>query len=116
MQVLQSLLVIAHLLGMAGFVAAYFVQRSTAPAGRLDPMWPWCVLIATVSGFGLVALGIVTDTHHDPVKMAIKGTLMTLLGVTVLILFFRRRPVHPRIPPALVGAVLVEVAVSVLIP
>jgi ABC-type transport system involved in cytochrome c biogenesis permease subunit len=115
MQILQSLLVVAHLLGMAGFIAAYFLQRRTAPQGRLIAMWAWCVLIITVSGFGLVVSGIITDTDHNPVKMIIKGVLMTLLGVTVLIVYFRRRPIPRQLPAVFTTAVLAEVLVSVLI-
>ena|SRR5689334_19998851 len=115
MNVVESLLVVAHLLGMAGFVAAYFVQRRVAPEGPLVSMWAWCVLIVTVSGFGLVGVGILTDDHHDPVKMAIKGGLMTLLGVAVLVVYFRRRSFPRRLLSVFAAAVLVEVGVSVLI-
>ncbi|WP_434444201.1 hypothetical protein [Lentzea sp. E54] len=115
MQIVQSVLVMGHLLGMAGFIAAYFVQRRVAPGGRLIPMWAWSVLIVTLSGFGLVVTGIVTGDHHDPVKMMIKGGLMTLLGVAVLVVFFRRRPIPRQLPAVFTAAVLAEVAVSVLI-
>lgn len=115
MQILQSLLVGAHLLGMAGFIAAYFVQRRTRPDGPLISMWAWSVLIVTASGFGLVGVGIATDDHHDPVKMIIKGGLMTVLGIAVLVVYFRRGSVPRQLPAVFTTAVLAEVAVSVLI-
>lgn len=115
MTVLTSLLVLAHLLAMAGFIAAFFLQRKTARGGPLISLWAWAVLVTTVSGFGLVLMGVLTANPHDPVKMAIKGAMMTVLGITVLVLYFRHRPVPSQVPAIFAGAVVAETAVSVLI-
>lgn len=115
MTLLTSLLVLAHLLAMAGFIAAWFVQRRSARGGPLISLWAWSVLVTTVSGFGLVLVSVLTGGSHDPVKMAIKGAIMTVLGIAVLILYFRSRPVPSQVPAVFAGAVVAETAVSVLI-
>jgi hypothetical protein len=99
---------------MAGFVAAFFVQRRLAPTGSLISMWAWCVLFTNLSGFAMVVLGFMDGHVHDPVKMAIKGSLMTILGVPVLVLYFRKTRVGHRLNTAFGGLVLAEVLVSTL--
>jgi hypothetical protein len=112
--VLLSLLVIVHLLGMAGFIAAWAIQRGRPSGSPLVSLWAWCVLVMSVSGFALIGVGIAAGESNGHIKMIIKGTLMTVLGVTVLVYYFRRRGVTPTLPAALAGIVVAEVAVSVL--
>jgi hypothetical protein len=100
---------------MAAFVAAFFVQRRLAPNGALISMWAWCVLFINLSGFSLVALGFVNGHVHDPVKMILKGSLMTILGLPVLVLYFRKARIGSRVNTAFGGLVLAEVLVSTLI-
>lgn len=115
METLTDVLVIVHLLAMAGFIAAYAVQRTRPPRSTLTPLWAWCVLIMTISGFSLLVASTMAGHQHGHIKMITKGVLMTLLGVTVLVVYFRRRTVSRTVPNALAGAVVAEVAVSVLL-
>jgi hypothetical protein len=112
---LTSLAVAVHLLSMAGFVAAFFVQRAVAPNGRLVALWPWSVLFISLSGFALVILSVTGEDHLNPWKMVAKGTMMTVLGVTVLVLYFRRRAAGRGVVTAFGILVLAEVGVSVLV-
>jgi hypothetical protein len=112
---LTSLTVAVHLLSMAGFVAAFFVQRAVAPGGQLVTLWPWSVLFISLSGFALVILAVTGEDHLTTWKMVAKGTMMTVLGVTVLVLYFRRRPASRGVVTGFGILVLAEVAVSVLI-
>jgi hypothetical protein len=113
--VLLSLIVIVHLLGMAGFVAAYGIQRQLPPGTPLVSLWAWCVLVMTLSGFALIFVGTAVGNEYSHVKMISKGTMMTIIGVTVLWFYFRRRGLSRTLPSVLAGLVVAEVAVSVLI-
>jgi len=112
---LTALAVAVHLLSIAGFVAAFFVQRAVAPGGRLVALWPWSVLFTSLSGFALVTLAVTGEDHLTTWKMVAKGMMMTVLGVTVLVLYFRRRPAGRSVVTTFGILVLAEVVVSVLV-
>jgi hypothetical protein len=116
MNTLLNAVLCIHLLAMACFISAYFVQRSTAPGGRLVSLWPWSVLAITVSGFGLVLINIFGTDTLSPLKMSVKGGLMTILGIAVLVAYFRHSKASNTTVNIFGGLLLCEVVAAVMIP
>ena len=112
MEIVRLLLVFVHLLGMATLVAAFLVQRRTAPDGSLAGVWLAGAVTQLASGVALVGLAPLTGAEYDDIKNTVK--LLVLLVIAGLVVAYRNRRHVPRqLPAALGGLVLLNVGVAV---
>ncbi len=106
------LLVFAHLLGMATLVAAFLLQRRTAPGGPLVSLWVSGAAVQLITGLALLGIEPLTDAGYDYIKTGLK--LVVALVVAGLAVSFRRAArVPPRLVPAMAGLVVLNVGLAV---
>jgi len=91
METLRLILRYAHLIGFAVLLGGAIVQYVGGKT-RVNATMAWGAVIQLVTGVLLSApLGRAEEDKPDPAKLAVKGVVAVLIGIMVLVPYFRKR-------------------------
>ncbi|MEU6646443.1 hypothetical protein ABZ863_28405 [Saccharomonospora sp. NPDC046836] len=114
MEIVYDVLVVLHLVGMAGIVSGV-VARSVAPAGPAPAITMWSAGAQVITGVALVGIasaGLVAN-EIDNAKVAVK--LAIAVAVLVLAHIWLRRPESDRrLFGTVAGLTFVNVVIAVI--
>lgn len=114
MDLLHTIFLILHFIGLASLLGGFMVQMKTIAKGegQILPAMFHGALVMLVSGLALVGLNEARDVEVDHMKIGIK--LLVLIAVTGLVLAFRRKkPVAPWVLWTIGLLTVVNVAIAV---
>lgn len=117
MEILESVLVVAHLLGMAAIVGSFFVQLRRKTDFVLTPLLVGAIVQA-VTGLALVALAEISGEDLDYAKIGVKVVIATIVLTAAITAYFVQKK-GGRVQPwfhAAGGLAIVNVLVAVLWP
>ncbi|SHG50363.1 hypothetical protein [Streptoalloteichus hindustanus] len=80
MEFVRNLLVFLHLLGMAALVAAFLLQRRTAPGGPLNKAWLHGSLLQLLTGIALVGVAEAAHREVNHVKIGVKLVVLVVIA------------------------------------
>lgn len=96
MQIVASLLVILHFVGLASLLGGFLVQTKAIAGGtgKVVPAMVHGAMTQLVTGIALVALYQLADLH-DVNNMKIGVKLLVVIIITVLVFMFRKAAPAP---------------------